>query len=56
MQVALGRREVGVAHRGLDARQVDPAGDEQRAIGVPEVVEAQRLEPGRVAGALKAAA
>jgi hypothetical protein len=29
---------VRVAHGCLDARQVDAAGDEQRAIGVPEVV------------------
>jgi hypothetical protein len=42
VQVPLGGRDVRVAHGGLHARQVDPTGDEQRTVGVPQIVEARR--------------
>jgi hypothetical protein len=56
MQVALSRRDAGVTHGGLHGREVEAAGDQQRAIRMAEIVEAQRAEPGRVAGALDTAA
>jgi hypothetical protein len=43
-----------MAHRALDGDQIDAAGDEQRAVRMPEVVEAQRWQPGSVAGAIVA--
>ena len=36
--------------------QVDAAGDEQRAVGMAEIVEAQRLQAGCVTGSLESAA
>src|SRR5450755_3569105 len=55
MEVALGGRDVRVAHRCLYAWQVDAAGDKERAVRVSEVVEPKRLEAGSVSCALEAA-
>ena len=49
-------RQLGVAHRVLDAHQVDAAGDKQRAERVAEVVQAERAQAGGVARSLVAAA
>jgi hypothetical protein len=45
-----------VAHRVLDADEVDAAGDEQRSEGVAEVVPVERAQTGSVAGPLVAMA
>lgn len=55
MQVALRGGDVRVAHGRPHAREVDAAGDEERAVGVPQVVEAQRFEAGSISGTLEAA-
>lgn len=39
VEIALGRRDPGVTHRRLDGRQIDATGDEERAVGVAEIVE-----------------
>src|SRR5207248_3944722 len=56
VQVTLGGGEPRVAHRRLHARQIDAAGNEQRAVGMPEVVEPQALKVGRVSSTLEATA
>ncbi len=52
-QIPLRGRDPRVSHRGLHAREINAARDEQRAVGVAKVVEPQRLESGGIAGSLK---
>jgi len=56
VQIAAGGGELGVAHRFLNAHQVDAARNEHRAVAVSEVVPAELAQPGRVASALVPAA
>lgn len=56
MQVARGRRDARVAHGRFDRREVDAAGDEERAVRVAEIVEPKRTQAGGLAGSLDAAA
>ena len=53
MQIPAGRRELAVAHRGLDGHEVDAGSRQQRAVGVPEVVESPRTKDSRVPRALE---
>ena len=51
VQVARRRLEVRVPHGRLYLGDWDTGSREQRAVGVPEVVESQRAQPGGIARA-----
>ena len=52
VQVARRRLDVRVSHRSLNVGHRHTAGREQRSVGVAQVVEPQRAQPGRVASAM----
>src|SRR5947209_7740467 len=45
-----------MAHGRFHARQIDAAGDEQRSVRMPQIVEPHRLKSGGVTGALETTA
>jgi len=56
VQVALGGRDARLAHRRLNACQIDPASNEQGTVGVSQVVESQGLEADGIPRSLEAPA